>query len=384
MLQKPIILVALANNSELDFLEGLNQERINVREKLNPAVLEGRCEVIIEPTASIEDIFTLFNKYKDRIVVFHYSGHAEQTGLFLESGFANANGLADLFGMQKNLKLVFLNGCSSVAQVQNIQKQNIPNIIATVQDIPDKLAVDFASYFYQALGEAPAYFTIQDSFKNAVAFIKTTQNLNVGTIGEVRAAQKTPFPKTAKDATPEVYWELFAAEPDWSLAKSWAILGEHPNINLMIAFAEEDQKFKNNINKHLTILARTKQINTIEESQFIAGADIDKETIRMIDNAKIILLLISIDFLNSKKCEAIEKIAMENYRRKLSRVIPIWIRKVDDQTLIEFKSIFEFAKLRGLPHDNKPVNQWKDRDAAYTDIAKGIRDVVNAMKEQKI
>ena len=43
------------------------------------------------------------------------------------------------FGMQKNLKLVFLNGCSTKAQIEVLQNQGIENVIATVKDIDDNV-----------------------------------------------------------------------------------------------------------------------------------------------------------------------------------------------------------------------------------------------------
>ena len=54
------------------------------------------------------------------------------------------SGLAKLFGMQENLKLVFLNGCSTKGQVEALQANNIPNIIATSKSVEDGVAKNLA------------------------------------------------------------------------------------------------------------------------------------------------------------------------------------------------------------------------------------------------
>ena len=39
-----------------------------------------------------------------------------------------------------------------------------------------------------------------------------------------------------------------------------------------------------------------------------------------------------------------------------------------------------FAKLQALPKDGKPVKSWTDQDEAFTDVARGIREVVEELR----
>ena len=41
-----------------------------------------------------------------------------------------------------------------------------------------------------------------------------------------------------------------------------------------------------------------------------------------------------------------------------------------------------FGKLQALPKDGKPVTSWKNRDEAFTDIARGIREAVSQLAAQ--
>jgi hypothetical protein len=56
-------------------------------------------------------------------------------------------------------------------------------------------------------------------------------------------------------------------------------------------------------------------------------------------------------------------------------VIPIILRHCDWDTA-------PFAKLQALSKDAKPVTDWNSRDKAWTDVARGIRKVVEEMRKR--
>ena len=122
---KPVIFLAFANDrsGHQPYLEALKKERIEIQAKLQPAVDAGLCEVVIEPDATPEDVFRVFNLYPNRIAIFHYAGHGSNDGLHLTTEdsilnkLANITGLAQLFGTQSELKLVFLNACSKLLDI---------------------------------------------------------------------------------------------------------------------------------------------------------------------------------------------------------------------------------------------------------------------------
>jgi hypothetical protein len=91
----------------------------------------------------------------------------------------------------------------------------------------------------------------------------------------------------------------------------------------------------------------------------------------------IILLLISIDFINSEYCYDTEmERAMERHQKGEARVIPIILRSC----LWQYAP---FAKLQALPKDAKAVQSWSDRDEALTDIVDGIGKVAEELLEGK-
>ena len=104
-----------------------------------------------------------------------------------------------------------------------------------------------------------------------------------------------------------------------------------------------------------------------------AGKDWKCEINNNLNEADIILLLISPDFIDSDYCYGIEmNLALERHNNGHACVIPIILRPVDWEDA-------PFSTLQVLPTDGEPVTSWLDRDKAFSDIAKGIRKVVKEL-----
>jgi hypothetical protein len=109
-----IILVATATDRKVEArnLRELPAERTAISDALQLAEDRGLCQVIILPDATLDKIYDAFEKYRNRIAIFHFAGHADSDQLHLELGTAGP-GLAETLGNQQNLGLVFLNSCST-------------------------------------------------------------------------------------------------------------------------------------------------------------------------------------------------------------------------------------------------------------------------------
>jgi len=182
--QPPVILLVYANDrvDPSRHLRNLSAEIGLIRDALQPAEQAGLCQVLIEANAGADRIFSVFQdaRYRSRIAVLHYAGHADEYRLLLESaaggtpsdqGAAHAAGLAAFLGEQRGLQLVFLNGCSTAPQVQGLLDVGCPAVIATSQAIDDGVATEFAARFYQGLGGGVG---LESAFKAAVAAARTT------------------------------------------------------------------------------------------------------------------------------------------------------------------------------------------------------------------
>ena len=89
-----------------------------------------------------------------------------------------------------------------------------------------------------------------------------------------------------------------------------------PPLEALISYAHRDEKLKDELRKHLSMLKRQGIISEWHDRAIDAGADWSKEIDTHLESAKIILLLISPDFLASDYCYNIEmKRAMERHDR---------------------------------------------------------------------
>lgn len=152
---------------------------------------------------------------------------------------------------------------------------------------------------------------------------------------------------------------------------------ENDLIEVFFSYAHEDENLRNELAKHLSVLRRKGIITAWYDRDISAGTEWKNQINEHLETAKVILLLVSADFVASDYCYDIElKRAMERHEAKEARVIPIILRAVDWRDT-------PFRKLQALPKDALPVNSWDDRDEAFTDIARGIRRAVEELTGKK-
>ena len=122
---------------------------------------------------------------------------------------------------------------------------------------------------------------------------------------------------------------------------------------------------------HLALLRRQGVIEGWHDRMIGAGDEWAGEIDAALEAADVILLLVSPSFIASDYCYDREmRRALERHEAGQARVIPVLVRPCDWRSA-------PFAKLQGLPRDARPVTQWDDPDAAWLDVARGIRAVVD-------
>jgi len=145
-------------------------------------------------------------------------------------------------------------------------------------------------------------------------------------------------------------------------------------IDVFVSYSHQDEILRDELAKHLKILERTGVIRSWHDRRIGAGEDWKAAIDNNLEQARIILLLVSSDFINSNYCYDIEmKRALERRDAAEAVVIPIILRRCEWH-------IAPIAKLQALPKDAKPVTTWADRDEAWTDVTRGIRAVAEELQ----
>ena len=145
-------------------------------------------------------------------------------------------------------------------------------------------------------------------------------------------------------------------------------------IRLFCCYSHVDEELRNSLANHLSALRRAGIIDEWHDRRITAGSEWKGQIYKSLDEADVVLLLISADFLASDYCyDAEMKGALQRHEAKEAVVIPVILRPVD-------WSDAPFNKLQALPKDARPVTNWADRDEAFTAVAKGIRSAISELR----
>lgn len=148
-------------------------------------------------------------------------------------------------------------------------------------------------------------------------------------------------------------------------------------LNIFLSYAHEDEAMKVLLDRNLIMLKRSNKINVWQDRQILPGTEWDDSIAKELANADIILLLISVDFNNSQYIWDKElAVALQRHQNNEARVIPVILRTCE-------WSEMPYAKLQALPTGAKPISSFANADEAYTDVAKGIRTLVDYMLSLK-
>ena len=369
------ILILAANPRNTSRLR-LDQELRDIAEGLRRA--QERDQFVLEQRLAVRPRDIQRSMLDITLQIVHFSGHGEgEEGLVFEDETGNAKfvdgaalaGLFELFAEQ--VECVVLNGCYSEVQATAIA-QHIPYVIGMSQAIGDKAAIEFAVGFYDALG---AGRPIEFAYKlgcNAIRLAGIAEHLTPVLIKQSKSGETGIQPIPAIDSLPVPL--PVPSAPAGITEKP--MMTENQAVEVFFSYAHEDEKLRDKLANHLKLLQRQGLINAWYDRDISAGEEWKKEIEQQLNSAQIILLLISDDFLASDFCWSVElERAMRRHEAGEARVIPVILREVDWHGA-------PFGKLQALPKNAEPVMNWANIDQAFTDVARGIRKVVEALKKQ--
>jgi len=142
---------------------------------------------------------------------------------------------------------------------------------------------------------------------------------------------------------------------------------ESPKLKAFLVFHKKDQAVKEELDKQLAPLKRNEFIQTWDEEQIMAGIDRDKEIEDKLNQADIILLLVTANFFSSDDIyEKQLKTALKRHEEKEAVVIPILIKS----SLWQSSIIGNLPTI--LPRNRKALNEQSDEVAALADTIKQL------------
>jgi formylglycine-generating enzyme required for sulfatase activity len=154
-------------------------------------------------------------------------------------------------------------------------------------------------------------------------------------------------------------------------------------IKVFVSYSHQDDELRKELGKHLSGLERRKLIKLWLDRDIEAGLEWANEIDQNLEQAAIILLLVSADFIASEYCYSIEMTrAVARHEAGTAKVIPVIIGACDWTSA-------PFGKLQAIPPDNQAVATWGNSDkyaraTAWTLVSQEISNVAQQIRDRRI
>lgn len=136
---------------------------------------------------------------------------------------------------------------------------------------------------------------------------------------------------------------------------------------VFISYSHKDESHRDDFEDHLAMLKRRGVVDVWHDRRIAPGEDWKGEIDKNLEEAEIIILLISPSFLASEYCYDVElKRAMERKNEGAAEIISVLVRPCDWFDC-------EFSKYQAVPKDAQPITTWADADSAWLDVVKGLK-----------
>jgi tetratricopeptide (TPR) repeat protein len=147
------------------------------------------------------------------------------------------------------------------------------------------------------------------------------------------------------------------------------VVATHTPVDVFISHAPTDEHHRHTLERHLAVLQRQGAIRAWHPGLIGAGEERGRQTISRLEAAKVIVLLISVDYLAADLYWSEMEQALSRHDAAKARVIPVLVEACDWE-------LAPFGRLNPLPSNRRPVTGWSNQNEAWVDVARGIRDAV--------
>jgi len=138
-------------------------------------------------------------------------------------------------------------------------------------------------------------------------------------------------------------------------------------LNLFVSYSHADEGVKKQLEKHLHPLERMNLIKKWSDRQIRPGQEWDRVISANLKAANIVVIMVSVDFLNSSYCYDIDMDeALEYHDKRKLVLIPVIVGHC-------LWNLAPFARIQSLPKDALPICSWPNQDEALVNVADGIR-----------
>ncbi len=141
---------------------------------------------------------------------------------------------------------------------------------------------------------------------------------------------------------------------------------------LFFSYSHKDESVRDELEVHLSMLKRQSIIEPWHDRRIVAGDEFDGQISEHLEEADIILLLVSPYFLASSYCYDVEMTrAMQKHEDGTARVLPVIVDPCDWHSA-------PFGKLLAMPRDGKPISKYTNVHDALLEVVKAIQSAASS------
>jgi hypothetical protein len=143
---------------------------------------------------------------------------------------------------------------------------------------------------------------------------------------------------------------------------------------VFFSYSHANETQRNKLELHFAMLKREGLVETWHDRRLNAGDEFDRGILKQLEEADIILFLVSPEFLASRYCFEVElKRALERHESREARVIPVILEPCDWHAS-------PLSKLLAVPRDGKPVSKYTNANEAYLEVVQAIRAALQELE----
>ena len=148
------------------------------------------------------------------------------------------------------------------------------------------------------------------------------------------------------------------------------------HANLFYSYSHKDAQHRDDMETALSLLKKDNLLEDWSDLNILPGETISKEIRKNMDEADILVFLLSPDFIASDECMKEWKYAKQLVAEGKSIFrIPIILRDCS------WKDLLRNDNIKALPKDGTSVANFDGKDTAWQQVYEGIRAVINQLRE---
>jgi internalin A len=146
------------------------------------------------------------------------------------------------------------------------------------------------------------------------------------------------------------------------------------SLRVFVSYSHKDERLKDDFGLYLDLLKNEGSIQVWHDRRLVPGQEWDKEIRRELEEADIVIFLVSTPFLASGYIQGVEVAsAMERYRAGKAVIVPVILERCSWERQ-------EWEKFQALPKDGKPVTKHGRRADAWHGVEQGLRRTIASLR----